>query len=534
VRAPGIVRRLLIALLAAALALLLVEGATSLVTGESLFARWTDPLSGLAPDRHAVATDEDRARLAALTEGAYAQAIDPHVGFVLKPSGAQTVAGVTVTLDAYGQRERIGPPPEADACRIVVLGDSVAFGFGLRDDETLAQRLEELLAATMAPGAPRPFVTTVACPGWNLHNSTRFLRNHLARIAPDVVLFLPTANDLHDSFDVNEAGHRLGGLDPRFGATAVHVSTEEHAARMRLYRGRLPRALGLRIAAAGGVDSLLHVTQSGITPESRRRWAAAADDLQALRRSLDPDDELAVVLFWSGPGAGLVLHMLGERMPDLPMIGTFRGKREGDTLVGDPHPSATFVRAAAWCLADELVERGWVPGAGARPLPELDPAFAQRRWRPEATRAETRAEYEAAREQWRSLIGPTIDTTTGVGFHQIYGGLVNEKTVGRGLLVALENPGAPTLKITVGRPPASSRIYPLDLTFTFNGRAASRVALPPPDGEERSITLSVDVPPELRGEELLDVGIEPSNWIVRKVGHVSRVTSFDLERVTLD
>ena len=69
-----------------------------------------------------------------------------------------------------GQRVRLGPKPEEGALRILLLGDSVAFGFGVADDQTFGNHLEELLATLVPDGAPRPVVMTVGCPGWNTRN----------------------------------------------------------------------------------------------------------------------------------------------------------------------------------------------------------------------------------------------------------------------------------------------------------------------------------------------------------------------------
>src|SRR5262249_34935256 len=86
----------------------------------------------------------------------------------------------------------------SDPLRIVLLGDSVAFGWGLTAEQGLGPVLERLLAEHRAPDARPVEVRVVAVPGWNTHNSTRFLLDHWDRLRPDIVLFMPVANALSD------------------------------------------------------------------------------------------------------------------------------------------------------------------------------------------------------------------------------------------------------------------------------------------------------------------------------------------------
>ena len=132
------------------------------------------------------------------------------VAYTFKTGSTLTYAEGKVTMqfatDELGMRARAGPPPAADAPRIVVLGDSVAFGFGLGDEDTLAAQLERLLGGRVA-------CSTVAVPSWNCQNAWRFLLDHLDRLRPDVVLYFPVENDLEDGYGVTEAGQRRTAED---------------------------------------------------------------------------------------------------------------------------------------------------------------------------------------------------------------------------------------------------------------------------------------------------------------------------------
>src|SRR4029453_18065282 len=91
-------------------------------------------------------TDAERRRAAANNPGPYAVHKDPLVGYVLRGDAEFEVFGGSVHTDALGLRRRTGPRHDVKPLRIVVVGDSVAFGYGLDDDQALAQRLEDLLA----------------------------------------------------------------------------------------------------------------------------------------------------------------------------------------------------------------------------------------------------------------------------------------------------------------------------------------------------------------------------------------------------
>ena len=153
-------------------AALLVEGAVSLLFSRSLLRGWRD---GAGPFRVRM-LDEERLAAGALTPGPYAVDTDPYVAMRLKGSHAATYVDRVANTDKSGMRKRVPRPgtPE-DGPRIVILGDSVAFGFGLEDPETFAERLEDFLAAITDPSRSPPIVFTIACPGWSFLNAKRYL-----------------------------------------------------------------------------------------------------------------------------------------------------------------------------------------------------------------------------------------------------------------------------------------------------------------------------------------------------------------------
>lgn len=104
---------------------------------------------------------------------------------------------VTVRTNALGLR---GAPAEAHPARgvfrILVLGDSFAFGFGVEDDETFAARLAGALAPP--PGFERVEVLNAGVAGWSADQYLLFLETRGFALEPDLVLLAVTENDPAD------------------------------------------------------------------------------------------------------------------------------------------------------------------------------------------------------------------------------------------------------------------------------------------------------------------------------------------------
>lgn len=76
--------------------------------------------------------------------------------------------------------------------RIACVGDSCTFGMGLREEDTIARRLESTLNRAF-DGAARFEALNFGVVGYSTYQSTRQLEIDVARFAPDFVLYMPTA-----------------------------------------------------------------------------------------------------------------------------------------------------------------------------------------------------------------------------------------------------------------------------------------------------------------------------------------------------
>jgi hypothetical protein len=498
---------------------LIAEGGVSLFAGRSLLRLGRSDV----PSFRLRMLDEERVKAAAVSEGPFAYDVDPLVSTRMKGGFTYRFADVAATTDRTGQRVRRGPAPEPGASRIVVLGDSVAFGFGVADDETLAHCLEELLGATMEEGRPRPVAFTVACPGWSFRNAQRYLLDHLQEIDPDVVLYVPADNDLDDSHCVLETGHRVVDVDPALGAEHPHCSQGYHY----LLEGNRQRKF------PGTEGAYRHYAlYTGVTPESKRRYQTLIAGIVELQDRLSAcGSRFAVVLLKGVPFYRRVLHALAGERP-FPLLGVFGSTGFEDQLEGDPHPNARCVRATAWRMARFLIEQRWVAGAGTRPLPDEDARYAGRTFPTSPT-----DELEAERAAWDHLaveqIGNRIDMEKGAGWHQVYGGVLPDGTVGIAAFAVLSSGGASRLAVTIERADLPG-VYPMTVRVSVNGVDAKPIDVAAADpGQDRRLTSLVEIPPAARGSGFLEVQLLSSSWAVEQVEGMSRLVSYRLRSLAV-
>ena len=142
-------------------------------------------------------------------------------------SGAEVIPellpySITSRFDRQGCRgpER-GHAPSPPVRRLLILGDSYALGYGVREAEMLGAQLEALLNAeksnpNSATRGPRYEVRTCAVPGWGALQERRFYEASAERLASDLVLLVPTWNDGHAASD-----ERLPDTDSLDSSTSV-------------------------------------------------------------------------------------------------------------------------------------------------------------------------------------------------------------------------------------------------------------------------------------------------------------------------
>jgi hypothetical protein len=122
----------------------------------------------------------------------------PGAGYTLiKPDSHYEWQGIPVNINSHGLRgpETTYEKPPA-TIRILNLGDSVAMGWGIREENTYGRQLEALLNE-QGIGDLRYEVINAGVPGWNLENALAYLQAEGLRYDPDLILLdLTIANDI--------------------------------------------------------------------------------------------------------------------------------------------------------------------------------------------------------------------------------------------------------------------------------------------------------------------------------------------------
>lgn len=114
------------------------------------------------------------------------------------------VAGITSSYLGHpvhisAQRLRNAPvavPKPDDVYRIVVLGDSVPFGWGIGEQDPFPRRMEALLRERPRHDGRRYEVVNAGSPGWGLVEEYVWLSTEGIALAPDLVLHCIINNDI--------------------------------------------------------------------------------------------------------------------------------------------------------------------------------------------------------------------------------------------------------------------------------------------------------------------------------------------------
>lgn len=241
---------------------------------------------------------------------------DPELGWAHRPNHTGVVrVGVEATFDARGLREERALGPKRGQ-RALIVGDSVAFGHGLGQDETIARALERRMPGLEALNA--------GVPGYATEQEVRYLARLAPELEPDVVLLLfclrndlgvppldplGIAKDLapasraqawlfdHSAlaFAIGRALHRQAvrasredaAAEPQFLPPDAFVALPADARAKELARVRERLAAFRDVARAHGAQPLLVLCPEELLVANRVPRALVLDPLLAIARDLD-------------------------------------------------------------------------------------------------------------------------------------------------------------------------------------------------------------------------------------------------------
>ena len=519
-------KRLLLFVVVAAITLLLAEGLVSALAGRSLLGGRAS-LVGLpggpgGADLGGGVRDEERSRAAAGNPGLYRVHPDPRVGYVLRADAELTIHDGLIRSDDLGLRVRPDGPAPADALRIAVLGDSVAFGFGLDDDETLAHRLEHELSDARGPGARPLAARTVAIPGWNHRNAVQFLRDHFEQLRPDLVVYVPVANDLFDTDGVYETGHRRWAPDPAAGDPWLRVYQGGTWRFAKKLLGDLSNEAIDEARRRSGAPALV----ADLSPESSSRYDDDAQSIVGLAGWLrGRGGQLVVSPYVDVPFGWHLMARVHEADPSIPIVPLFGAVGPGFTLATDAHPRAGTIaagarRVARFLLEQELLEGepGGVPADDAEYDPTRPPARPPEDW--------ARLSAEQRDTDTRRLVD-TVSFETLVGLSQVYGGVNDDGTVGARALFLLGRGGGP-LRVTLAAIEERPDLLPQPVRVEIDGRTVGQLVLSGTEPVSRAFDLPLGAAP-------VEVRLVPDHWgVVRDRGSSQLVSFRPLELSTRD
>ena len=137
--------------------------------------------------------------------------IEEPIGYRFPPGMSGTYYGVSVQTNSLGMRDREVPSSKgADEFRILILGDSVVFGYGVEFEDSIPYQLEHILN-DKASGARRYRTLNMGVPSYNTEQELIQLQQTGLALRPDLVVLVFVRNDIEEKMWVFEK--RAGWLE---------------------------------------------------------------------------------------------------------------------------------------------------------------------------------------------------------------------------------------------------------------------------------------------------------------------------------
>lgn len=292
---------------------------------------------------------------------------NPLLRFELRPGG-EARAEVDYRINREGLR---GPETAvekpAGVRRVAVLGDSIAFGYWVREEDAFPRQLESMLRA----GGDRVEVLDFGVPGYNLDQEIETLRAKALAFQPDAVIVAFCLNDLEGLFS-----YELGLVQDR-------------GARSRTWLGAAREALLRRSLLFSWIEyrfSELEARRQFVRAKNPMEGSMYAEALSQQEKALR--DKLAVLRALTAPrGIPVVVAVfpvMGGRFERYPhralhravvsaagenglravdLLGCYSAYEFRDLRVDVVHPSPLGHRVAAHAMRDALCAAGFPCGA---------------------------------------------------------------------------------------------------------------------------------------------------------------------------
>jgi len=283
---------------------------------------------------------------------------DPVLGYKHPDSVAYSLGANRVELNSHGLRDvEIPYNKPAGEKRILVLGDSVTFGWGVSQGETFSDRMEYLLNKLPGDGWQ---VINSGVNGYNTEQEATYLRIEGMRYSPDFVLLVYVVNDVDPIADPNETTWRRYPSWPS--------SLPEAADRLRqlsfLFQvstlfARMEQMDMARAAATDENSAITDRDTYGITDHPG--WPVSKAALLDMAQQCEQAGIPFLVAMYGRPGPVFRTELEEENIDILDLSPAWRDVPEDRAHVSriDPHPSVEVHEKIAVYLVDALRKQVW-------------------------------------------------------------------------------------------------------------------------------------------------------------------------------
>jgi lysophospholipase L1-like esterase len=352
-----------------------LRGRIGLVLGATVFAAATCEVAA----RIAFAAPPNPAR-----QPQIAYQYDPEIRYVPLPNQRGWIDDGFATTNALGFRgANPAIPKPHDLVRVVAVGDSVTFGFGVNDGDTFCVQAEQLLRARHAGASLE--VVNLAVPGYDTRQEVTLLGRHVERLHPDVVLVGFYSNDVPDSLEDNQSGTMVA--KPATQGQALHMNaapTSWWDIHMRKSRAVYTNGRALRRFTHSGEWGMsrfameLDILQDHDTPQLDAAWKRVGEQLDILQQMsrehgfavgivVLPPKEQVIGLYPSANYQRRLQTLAAARgfffVDPLPRMIAAPGNKEHLYVPYDRnHPTAAGHRLIAEAIADDPTLNGLVSG----------------------------------------------------------------------------------------------------------------------------------------------------------------------------
>ena len=277
---------------------------------------------------------------------------DPTLVYKHRPGLRRSYQGVEVSINELGLRDRVLTEKRKDELRLLMLGDSITFGWGVPVEQTFSRRLEEILSRKLG----RDVRTVNAGVGsYNTVQEYAFLKEYADTIEPDFVSLLFNSNDIHPN---------RPPFDP-WAKRSLRGKTPPQTIYLLLKRSWLCRLL---IVFPQAVIAYAHEGDAGSANRHSPGWKESMESIRAMARFCRERKTGLVVFFYQGVGdmspldEALLAEIteIGGKM-DFPVIvvkpwdaATGRSRVANSTI--DAHPNAQGHAIIAAGMADHIME----------------------------------------------------------------------------------------------------------------------------------------------------------------------------------